>query len=342
MRLLTATAPHEATTTGRTANGRGWIIPLTTMGLTLAGTVLVLWALNLDPKIAGGGPSIAGLVMLGIVVLVALAWIVTGQALTKGSDRDTAAGRLSNDTRVAERLVPASEVSGAGIGASFARLESVKAVVQHLLARTERQQGYRILVAGETPSIEVGGDAVAVAEGLNRAGRQVVVIGWSLEGRGLDGSTKCTGLGINDLLEDRATFEDIVARMPGSAVHVIVAGTPVRDLAAALDPERLNLVLDALDEVYQHIVVASGHGEARRLFEATEGRFDAAVAVSEGACHELTLMTAPNRYLGYDVADLEIVRLERSEGAAVGPGSRRCIQRTSRPAGKTQARPAMT
>ncbi len=39
-----------------------------------------------------------------------------------------------------------------------------------------------------------------------------------------------------------------------------------------IDPDQMNLILDALDEAYDHIVVVGRHDEARKLFEAIEGR----------------------------------------------------------------------
>jgi hypothetical protein len=84
-----------------------------------------------------------------------------------------------------------------------------------------------------------------------------------------------------DLLREEATFEDVIHQLPGSAIHAIAPGAIGEEGTGLLDPVQLNLVLDVLDEAYDQIIVTAGYGEARHLFEAIEGRFDAAVRVGE-------------------------------------------------------------
>ena len=49
---------------------------------------------------------------------------------------------------------------------------------------------------------------------------------------------------------------------------------------------------------------------ARALFEAIQGRFDAGVIVSEGK-RRAKLAEAPGTFLGFEVADIELFKLER-------------------------------
>ena len=74
--------------------------------------------------------------------------------------------------------------------------------------------------------------------------------------------------------------------------------------------KRLALALDALDTAYDHIVVVGSHQAARALFEAIQGRFDAGVVVSEGK-RRAKLTEAPGTFLGFEVADIELFKLER-------------------------------
>lgn len=62
----------------------------------------------------------------------------------------------------------------------------------------------------------------------------------------------------------------------------------------------LNLVLDALDEAYEHIVVFGGHATSRILFEAIEGRFDAGIVVGDNPSSTRTL-------LGFAVVDIDVL-----------------------------------
>ena len=78
-----------------------------------------------------------------------------------------------------------------------------------------------------------------------------------------------------------------------------------------LDPDQLNLALDALDTAYDHIIVVGRTQAARALFEAIQGRFDAGVIVADGKRRASKLPDAPGTFLGFEVTDIELFRLER-------------------------------
>ena len=118
--------------------------------------------------------------------------------------------------------------------------------------------------------------------------------------------------GLNELLQGQAKFEDVVTRIPASGAHFIPAGTAVLDRDMLLDPDQLNLTLDALDTAYDHIVVVARSDVARALFEAILGRFDAGIIVSEPK-RRVTMPDVPGTFLGFEVADIELFRLERAK-----------------------------
>ena len=102
-----------------------------------------------------------------------------------------------------------------------------------------------------------------------------------------------------------------------------------------LDSDQINLALDALDTAYDHIVIVGSNQAARALFEAIQGRFDAGVIVSEGK-RRARLTEPAGTFLGFEVADIELFRLER-------PASNRLVQeRLARLTAKggAEARPA--
>ena len=86
---------------------------------------------------------------------------------------------------------------------------------------------------------------------------------------------------------------------------------------AAEGPEadQINLILDALDEAYAHIIVAGPYEAARNLFEVIEGRFDCGVTIVDAKRRVSVIQDPPGTFLGYEVADMEIVRFERKGGA---------------------------
>ena len=91
----------------------------------------------------------------------------------------------------------------------------------------------------------------------------------------------------------------------------MAAGPAPGRSGVGLDADRINLVLDALDEAYQQIIVMGRYNEARQLFQTIEGRFDAGLIVSNQA-----MAAEPNVFLGFEVSDIEIVHHVRAEGSA--------------------------
>ena len=90
-------------------------------------------------------------------------------------------------------------------------------------------------------------------------------------------------LGITDVLSGRASFEDVITRLVGSEAHVIAAGSSVAGTAAAMDKDRVNMLLDALDDAYDHVVITGRRAAVRDLFTTIEGRIDAGVVIADGA-----------------------------------------------------------
>jgi uncharacterized protein involved in exopolysaccharide biosynthesis len=174
--------------------------------------------------------------------------------------------------------------------------------------------GYRTLVAGETDLMSVSTHAIELAKALSDLGHSVVLIDWSPEG---DGIAHAVGVppapGIADLLAGLASFEEVVKRLPGSDAHMIGAGTFDDGLAANPDPDRLNLVLDALDEAYDHIVVAGRYGSVRTFFETIEGRVDCGVSIADHGRIGSVPRDPSGSYLGFEVADIDLVRYDRQQ-----------------------------
>jgi hypothetical protein len=206
-----------------------------------------------------------------------------------------------------------SRTGAAARGATrFARMDNASAVAAQLLKLSTVSHGFRTIVAADMPGVDASGEALRLAIELSRAGRQVILIHWNLAGGGMfDSRIRSDVAGFNDLMQGTATFEAVITRLPDCRVHGIAAGAPAVDVTAALDPDRLNMVLDALDEVYDHIIVMASHSEARALFAALEGRFDACVSLTDGRGGEKVLAASPDLFLGFEVTDIDIVELVR-------------------------------
>jgi Mrp family chromosome partitioning ATPase len=179
--------------------------------------------------------------------------------------------------------------------------------------------GYRTLVAGETDMMGISSHAIELAKALTELGQSVILLDWAPEGDGIAHALSLPpGPGVAELLNGAATFEQIIRRIPGSEAHVIGAGTFENGDAFALDQDRLNLVLDALDEAYDQVIVAARNEPARAFFEVIEGRVDCGVLVADpgrvGSVHR----DLPGSYLGFEVAEIDLVRYDRQVVAATG------------------------
>jgi hypothetical protein len=189
--------------------------------------------------------------------------------------------------------------------------------------------GHRTLITGEAEPIVPFGEALELARLLADTGMQTILIDWSPSG---DGVARAAGLamkaGCNELLNRAVRFDDTIQRLPGTRAHAIPSGESFLDRTSGSDADFLNLVLDALDEAYDHIVVVGRHDEARALFECIEGRFDTGITVVSRDGDERE-QHHDHAFLGFEVADIDILRLRRSEQAESSLSHR--IARATRP-----------
>ncbi len=268
----------------------------------------VLWAETPErPVFPRKGP----MAILGMVLMLLLG---LGAIAVREAIRTTTRRRAQQ--REEEQVVATEEESGAA-DSGFRRLRSPIAVADHLLALPAADRGCRTMVAGEEPDIDATTEALALADGLTAGGRRVVLVRWSTSGGEVSGGPASQRtLGLNDLLDGHATFEEIISRLPGSPAHAIAAGSALRDEKVALDPNLLSLVLDTLDEVYDHIVILAEHNEARSLFEVLEGRFDACLSVGEAGRPSGMLTASFDRFLGFEVSNIHVLRIERQRQKA--------------------------
>jgi len=256
----------------------------------------------------------AGLVAMAIL-LFGIAIIVTRALFTAArapGQQKTAWAHIgsAHESAEAEALGSGAEPSDAFSTGAVQTVQSVSMLARHLLVRPPDVGGFRTLITGETDAVDAGSDGIDLARALADAGADVILVDWSLDGYGVAESIGAqTRPGMAELLQGQVKFEDVVARVPGSSVHLISAGAATTDIDALLDPDQINLALDALDTAYDYIIIAGKHGAARALFEVIQGRFDAGVIVAEG--NRRVTQPDPGTFLGFEVTDIELFRLER-------------------------------
>lgn len=229
--------------------------------------------------------------------------------LASGTTAGSATSQASQDSHAAPP--PATE-------ADPLRVATIGAMARRIASQS-RGGGYRTLVASETNMMGVSSHAIELAKALAETGQSVILIDWAPEGDGVGHALALpAGPGIAELLAGSAAFEQIIRRLPGSEAHVIGTGSFQEADADEPSAERLNLILDALDEAYDQVIVAGRNDAARTFFETIEGRVDCGVLIADPGRAGTVLRDPPGSFLGYEVADIDLIRYDRQMAAAPG------------------------
>lgn len=171
--------------------------------------------------------------------------------------------------------------------------------------------GFRTLIASRINPSKTADLAIETAAHLTAGGKQTLIIDWSLEGTGIARTLSLPNApGFIELLTSKSSFADVVRWVPGTSIHIIPSGWAVAGGPDSLDADQINLILDALDEAYDQIIVVGKYENARALFEAIQGRFDAGIVASCEDDHRHILDDRPETFLGFEVADIELIRFK--------------------------------
>ena len=289
-------------------------------GTTKAGPLEVQVIATARPSSRPSAPNriaIAGLAGAATLVLGLVGALLKGLASGGApvSTRSPGAMVLTPRGSGVEPSLPTLSVAGSQVetgGARAAVMTSISSVVARLTEQSGGKGGYRTLIVADGSPGDVREIAADVAAGLSSGGRQVVLIDWSPSGRGISaGLGLPTGPGVAELIKGTAQFDDVIHALPDGDVHVLPSGAGGAIDAEALDPDRLNLLLDALDEAYQDVVIAGRADEVRKLFVAIEGRVDAAVVIGGSEAGDAG---GANELLGFEVTEIEVMRLRLASG----------------------------
>ncbi len=274
---------------------------------------------------------VAATMMLGIALTIARELIAVGRPVARNrrasdetppSDRDKLASKstphVAPGTDVA--AISAGDATGTATamqgGSALARprepasFVTIPAYASHLISEAPVDGGVRLLITGASDAIDPRDEAIDLVAELSDAGSRVLLVDWSLEGQRLHPDIDIgDAASLVDVISGHSEFDDILVTLPDNNVHYVYStAKPARN--ELLDEEGLNLVLDALDEAYDHVIVVGCYNDARALFEAIQGRFDAGMTIAEASVG--TPFSNHDTFLGFDVADIEIVHYVRS------------------------------
>src|SRR5262249_55595037 len=120
------------------------------------------------------------------------------------------------------------------------------------------ESGRRVVVMGAQRHIGTTSTALALARGLSRHARVVLVDLAFAHPNLAPVAIDPDAPGIADLVRGGASFGAIITRDRDSRAHLVPAGRGGPDNAAILASERIGVALDALSRTYDHVVVDAG------------------------------------------------------------------------------------
>ncbi len=128
-----------------------------------------------------------------------------------------------------------------------------------LALRELGEPGRRIAAIGAARNVGTTHAALELARALANAGGRVVLADLSLKAPNLSVlSTDPDAPGLADLVQNKASFADIVTRDKFSRVHIVGTGKVDGDMSMILTSARLAMTLDALAQAYDHLVIDAG------------------------------------------------------------------------------------
>lgn len=115
-----------------------------------------------------------------------------------------------------------------------------------------------VMVTGPTPDEGISHCALALGRSLSAAHKRVVIVCLDIAADSLSALTADPRApGLTDLLFGVASFSDAIHRETVSRCHVIPPGRGAREADGLVSADRLILILSALEQTYDHVVVAA-------------------------------------------------------------------------------------
>ncbi len=185
---------------------------------------------------------------------------------------------------------------------------SIDDIVRMMERHTETSEvGVRTLIASDALQTRLADEVWNIATALLAAGRSLVIVDWNLESNGIAAALEHqTAPGLVELLKGSASFEDVIGPVLDTDVHMIPAGHGRGDSGDDIDIARVADVLDALDGVYDHIIIAANVAAAAQVFEALEGRFDTGVVIAEAGAPPAPEIASPTHFLGFEIESFDV------------------------------------
>lgn len=181
-------------------------------------------------------------------------------------------------------------------------------IAQRLVDRANGQPGYRTLITGEEDGLDTTTQALDLARRIVASGQRVVLVDWSAAAKPISSVLSIPRTpGIRELIANEVPFENALHVIDEAGLHVIAAGKPRTESESPEEIEGIHLVLEALDESYDHVLVTAEQPVAKRLFGLVDGAFDAGLLMARPSA-----LGEPDRvepgFLGFAAPEMDVIR----------------------------------
>ena len=266
-----------------------------------------------------------------------------GQGGSGGSGRSGGQGD-PNGRRAGHREDEPSPLAAASTGAAggsgmtqpsrgrAAVAGDIEGICHRLVERANDQPGYRTLITAEDDAIDAATLAIDLARRIVAAGKRVVLVDWSSAAKPLSSQLGIPRVpGIRELVANEVPFEAALHVIDEAGLHLIAAGRPRTESESPQEIEGIHLVLDALDESYDHVIVTAEQTVARRLLGLVDGAFDAGLLIArQGA--EAEPERAKAGFLGFAAPDMDVIRFVEQTSSAIATSRLRNLRAAVAPA----------
>ncbi len=218
-----------------------------------------------EPSFPKKGPISA--LVAAAVGLLSLAGMMARE-LVSGAHSSHGGAMRPAELRTETREAPARPAGdrapvhkGRGLRARSARA-AAKIIKQHHAGGL----AHNVFLMADNHHANTAQDALDVARALAASGLQVAVVDFSSSGPGVAGLVGLSNIpGLGELLAGAARFEDVVSADPQGNVQIIPSGVLKQDGFARHETSQWRRVHEALDQIYDCVLLHTSMSDARRL-----------------------------------------------------------------------------
>jgi succinoglycan biosynthesis transport protein ExoP len=221
---------------------------------------------------------------------------------------------VAREPELVDEEVPVAPVmpkAAAGPKPAFA--ESLRAGP---LTAQVRNMGRGIVIvtrAGNEPSSEL---ALDLARELGDAGARTLFV--DLDAEAAVSQKIGVRYGVGDVLLGKASFGEAIERDPASRAHIFGIGRVMPDIAAILSADRLAIVLGAVVQSYDHVIVAAP-SVVRYSYASRLGRFARGTVVVTTEDNTAAGVAAADSLGGMGFPNIAVVAVAPEESAPASP-----------------------